>query len=135
MVNRYESPSVSMMSSSMMSPITSPDFDSVTNSSRNLSLQSVKVTNGSLHPQNGALRCRLDRTLDHLPTNTCNKQPRECALHGWASGSRKKTYLRCATCNVHLCIDCYAEFHRIPELLSLKTQYHNKYSREKKRQR
>ena len=115
-----------MISSSLMSPITNPDFESGTGGSTgNGSLRSVKVTNASLNPKNGVLRCRLDRTLDHLPTNTSNKQSRECALHGWAvgpkggSGSRKKTYMRCATCNVHLCTDCYADFLRIPELLSL----------------
>ena len=141
MLNRFESPSASMMSSSMMSPITNPDFDSVTASTKNYSLKSVKVSDSSLNAKNGALRCRLDRTLDHLPTNTSNDLSRECALHGWAvgpkggSGSRKKTYMRCATCNVHLCTDCYADFHRIPELLSLKTQYSNKYSQEKKRNR
>ena len=39
MVNRFESTSASMMSSSMISPIKNPDFDSVTAGTRNCSLK------------------------------------------------------------------------------------------------
>ena len=45
----------------------------------------TKITNTSLHPSTGLLRCRLNTTVQHLPVKSKNQKPR-CQLHSWAKG-------------------------------------------------
>ena len=73
-----------------------------------------KVTDNSLHPTQGALKCRLDLHMHHLPNSSKSKNPR-CALHRWAWGKDGKAVMSniisCSICGVDLCVPCYKKFH------------------------
>ena len=87
-----------------------------------------RVDSSALLPTRGSLKCRLDHdTRIHMsePPLTLNTN---CALHRWAhkethpatkekernskpSGSRSHV-MHCAACDVHLCLNCWALFHK-----------------------
>ena len=74
------------------------------------------VSNKSLHPLKGKLRCRLDHRQDHWPAKApkdANHNTSPCQLHWWLCGTKKsKNVARCPTCNVTMCVDkCYRIFH------------------------
>ena len=92
----------------------------------------TRITDATLD-ERGALRCRLERSLDHL----CERPTKRtrCSLHWWAGKCRKESdIVFCPTCNVHLCVDCYGPFHRIPSLVPMKKQLVNKYKKERHQQ-
>ena len=67
----------------------------------------------------GRLKCRLDRYLDHLPTQ--RESPRaQYALHRWLGVDTSATLSLCKICGVHLCIKCYRYFHTEQNLLKHK---------------
>ena len=77
-------------------------------------------SNRSLDPYIGALRCRLDRNLDHLPVEN-DKPHANCQLHFYLSKvKRRSKMMKCNTCNARLCIDCYKKFHTVPDLKTQK---------------
>ena len=44
----------------------------------------------------------------------------------WGNKTRVRAHiLRCATCNVHLCVDCFAHFHTIKEVSDLQCKFVN----------
>ena len=44
----------------------------------------------------------------------------------WGNKTRVRAHiLRCATCNVHLCVDCFAHFHTIEEVSDLQCKFVN----------
>jgi hypothetical protein len=95
--------------------------------------QSVRVTNGSLHPD-GALNKRLQRDLFHWPRHA--KQNQQCTLHCWASNVKlKDKVLRCTDCKVHFCVSCYQLFHMVPNLVEKKEQMGYSCKNNKKEQR
>ena len=74
------------------------------------------VSNKSMHPLKGKLRCRLDHSLDHWasePPKDSNHNTPACQLHWWLCGTKKASNVaRCPTCNVCLCVNkCYRLFH------------------------
>ena len=80
----------------------------------------------SLDPYQGALRCRLDVTLTHLPVKN-DKPENSCQLHYWLEKSKYRAQLlRCPTCNVTLCVDCYKYFHETPIIKGRTNRYHKK---------
>ena len=82
--------------------------------------RSAPITDASLDPC-GGLRIRLDISQDHLCERPSKKT--RCGLHWWAANIRKESpIVRCPTCDVHLCVDCYGIFHRTPNLVRLKTK-------------
>ena len=70
------------------------------------------ITDKSLDPFKGQLKCRLDHTIvKHMPSRVAGKH-KYCQLNYWASKKKKHTQLlKCDACGVHLCIDCYALCH------------------------
>ena len=80
----------------------------------NESSRQTKITNTSLHPSTGSLRCRLNTTVQHLPMKSKNQKPR-CQLHSWARGGNAPKVMSgvvtCQICQVDLCLDCYRLFH------------------------
>ena len=74
----------------------------------------TKITNTSLHPSTGSLRCRLNTTVQHLPMKSKNQKPR-CQLHSWAKGGNAPKVMSgvitCQICQFDLCLDCYRLFH------------------------
>ena len=76
--------------------------------------KNITFSTRSLDPYQGALRCRLDVTLTHLPVKN-DKPENNCQLHYWLEKSKYRAQLlRCPTCNVTLCVDCYKFFHETP---------------------
>mgnify|MGYP003321282704 FL=1 len=76
------------------------------------------LTDNSLDFYTGNLRCRLDTSLNHLPTMN-NKPENNCQLYYWHDKSKYRAQLmKCMLCNVTLCISCYKAFHEVPFLKS-----------------
>jgi len=100
---------------SPLSPITGASPSSCAELNR-----SPQITDSSLD-ECGSLRIRLDTSQDHLCERASKKT--RCGLHWWAANIRKESpIVRCPTCDVHLCVDCYGMFHRTPKLVRLKTK-------------
>ena len=76
------------------------------------------INDESLKYPNGNLKCRMDWTLDHLPTPS-NARAR-CGLHRWFGVETQKQVLSCRTCQVHLCAHCYRLFHRMEDIANQK---------------
>ena len=74
------------------------------------------INNKALDPYSGILRCRLNSNLNHLPIRN-DKPENNCQLCYWISKQKVRAQLmKCCTCNVTLCIDCYKKFHEVAQL-------------------
>ena len=91
--------------------------------------RATAFTDDSLHP-NGQLRIRLNVAADHYPIPPSSMRAR-CALHRWVDNESLKQVMKCTTCNVHLCIQCYKLYHTVPDLLSIKQHLKKKYDTNK----
>ena len=79
-----------------------------------------------LDPYQGVLRCRLDDTLSHLPIKN-DKPENSCQLHYWLEKSKYRAQLlRCPTCCVTLCVDCYKYFHETAIIKARTNRHHPK---------
>ena len=97
--------------------------------------KSVHVTNDSLCPLAGKLACRMDRDRNHLPVAKMSHASR-CSMHRWAGGDEVySNNMRCPTCRVHLCVNCYTPFHSDRELVANKDKYCPTKPELKKRQK
>ena len=101
--------------------------------------KSIAFTDATLSSDSKCFIVRRDCTKNHWPSlpDKTRSEPR-CQLHTWASGSqiRKKAgVVRCETCGVHLCIQCFNIFHEAPNLVQKKTQLYNKMMDEEKRKK
>ena len=68
----------------------------------------------ALHPQDGLLRCHVDRSICHLAVKPqMSKKQAYCQLHYWCTNERRYSNTAfCPNCNVVLCVDrCYELFH------------------------
>ena len=113
-----------------MSSIKNPFFDcskSATSGGTKDTCRAVPITDGSLDAQNGALVCRLDQTLDHLAEKPTVKRS-HCGLHWWGAKVRKKADMKCPSCTVHFCNECYYIFHRFPDLVVMKKKLENEWA-------
>ena len=63
------------------------------------------VTDESLCPTTGSLKCRLDPAVDHIP-DEANGRAR-CRLHWWGGVETQKKILACPGCGVSFCVKCY----------------------------
>ena len=77
----------------------------------------------------GKLCCRLDPTHDHLPRHSTKRAT--CALHRWVGSETRSEVSLCVTCQLNLCIGCYAIFHKIPDLHSMKESVERIYNKQK----
>jgi hypothetical protein len=89
------------------------------------SLRGTFCTDSSL-AENGALKCRLETTLSHLPSRKNGNRP-QCDLHRWTGIQKEAGILYCRSCNINLCIDCYKIFHMRSNLVGTKEQLTNEY--------
>ena len=84
--------------------------------------KNVQVTDASLHPTTGELRCRMNRNIQHYPEES--KRRARCQLHKWSRNEKGKevfaSVVRCSICQVGLCIDCFRLFHEEADLISIK---------------
>ena len=86
-----------------------------------------QVNDQSLNPYVGNLRCRISDDIDHLPIPRSGNKTK-CALHRWVGLIRTSGTMRCPSCAVNLCIDCYRIFHKVHNLVEMKDEL---YSNEK----
>ena len=72
----------------------------------------TRISENSLDPLVGSLKCRLNHTLPHWPKTSSCKQ-HYCQLCYWASRKRKyQNVVLCRSCNVVICTDgCFDHFH------------------------
>ena len=77
--------------------------------------------------ENGALQCRLNTTMCHLPSRKRGSRP-QCALHSWTGSRNQSDILYCRTCNINLCVDCYKIFNTRSDLVGTKEQLTNEYN-------
>lgn len=144
--NRFRSPSTSTTSTSdsavydlevflpakkKVKLSSSETYCSTTSSSSTTILKRKTVVNdSSLHPSHGELICRLNTTVQHFPENKKSKHQKhtrpKCQLHRWARGRKglevRSNILSCDICNVNLCVDCFALFHKEANLVALKSK-------------
>ena len=76
----------------------------------------ARVSEKSLHPRKGKLRCRLNHSFNHWPCpapKDANKNNAPCQMHWWLFNQKRASNVaHCPTCNVTLCVDrCYEIFH------------------------
>ena len=103
------------------------DNDASSSSSSRMSKRSkpspkrnATFTDRSLDPYTGSLRCRMDTRLNHLPEEN-DKDEGSCQMHYWKDKSKyRKQLLKCAACQVTLCVKCYKTFHDTADLMNLK---------------
>ncbi len=91
----------------------------------------VSITDKSLCPVTGSLRCCHDLIAIQFPTPIKKeKNPTSCQLHMWAvkkfmaRGSTTKSKPKgacdqvscCTICHVHLCLVCFVNFHKVDHL-------------------
>ena len=50
-----------------------------------------------------------------------------CDLHKWLGSQSRAQVMKCETCNVNLCIDCYRLFHVEPKLVERREELKRKY--------
>ena len=82
--------------------------------------KNITFTDRTLDPYMGALRCRLDTHLSHLPEFSNNKVS-NCQLCYWKSKSRVRGHvMKCSSCQIHLCLECYKPFHEQVNLQTVK---------------
>ena len=74
------------------------------------------ITNNTMNPYTGKLRCRLDLGLCHLPEQV-KLQHVQCVMHRWLHKVKKRSqmmYYR--VCHINLCLECYKPFHQVPNI-------------------
>ena len=79
----------------------------------------ARVTDQILHPSNVKLKERINKNKGHLPVETTKKYSR-CQIHYWATKKKLRTNIVCSNCDVTLCINCYSQFHLVPDLVGIK---------------
>ena len=85
--------------------------------------RSSRITDQSLDPRTGALRKRLSTGQGlHMPGKSSNDA--KCGMCHWAVKKRTKAnVLRCTTCNISLCCDCFLRFHTKVEVDDLRESF------------
>ena len=86
--------------------------------------RATPVTDITLCPRTGVLRDRLrvQRGV-HMPLPSDSREA-QCAMHRWATKEKKRSQiLKCATCQIHLCSECYKLFHTVEEVAQLRQAY------------
>jgi len=74
------------------------------------------ITDNTMNPYTGKLRCRLDPGLCHLPEQAKSEHV-QCAMHQWLDRVKKRSQIMyCRVCDIHLCLDCYKPFHQVPNI-------------------
>ena len=74
------------------------------------------LTDKTMDPYNGQLRCRLSHNLMHWPIQVKSIH-RNCQMHYWLYNKKHRAQLmHCPACNVTLCLDCYKPFHETPNI-------------------
>ena len=115
---------------SVASSVTMSTVHSIIRPTRGIICRATPVNDGSMGTTIALLRRRLDATLDHFLDMA--KGSARYALYRWVGIELEGNTYYCAACNVNLCIICNRAFHKVPKLLSMKTQIKRRYEQIKK---
>ena len=107
-------------SSSTASSVSSISMDSSIKKSKFVKTGIHHVTDASLCPNNGSLKCRLDKNVDHIPMESPARA--RCRLHWWGGVETQSQVLSCPGCGVNLCSRCYRFFHTKPDIVSMRNK-------------
>ena len=79
------------------------------------------LNDAALCTRAGAYKHRLSVSQGaHLPMTPTANDPR-CSLHSWAKNMKiRKQIVKCETCDIHLCVECYKNFHTIQDVHTLR---------------
>ena len=79
------------------------------------------LNDAALCTRAGAYKHRLSVSQGaHLPMTPTANDPR-CSLHSWAKNMKiRKQIVKCETCGIHLCVECYKNFHTIQDVHTLR---------------
>ena len=82
----------------------------------------TRINIDTLNVCSGALKCRIDNSLQHLPATRTSNGKRKCALHRFVHRDfeYKRDVLLCSDCNVNLCLYCYQIFHKTKKVDDIK---------------
>ena len=89
----------------------------------------VHVTDTSLCPSTGNLRCRLDPIIDHIPYEAGGRA--RCRLHWWDGVETQKTILACPGCGVSFCVKCYRLFYKEADIVEMKIKLMKEFKKGK----
>ena len=89
-----------------------------------------RISDTSLDPLDGSLKCRLNHSVDHWPSKATlepsSKSKPACQLHRWACGHKvrkRRNVVYCQECDVNLCTDqCYRLFHTKWDIVAAKDE-------------
>ena len=82
--------------------------------------RAIHVNDNTLCPRTGSLCHWLSvHSGAHMPRLSDSKTPK-CALHHWGGRRVRAFIVKCGTCGVHLCVDCFEKFHTCQEVDELK---------------
>jgi hypothetical protein len=84
--------------------------------------RNIKFNDEVLDPFKGELKCRLDHSnVMHMPSKVENPKHKYCQLCYWGKKEKvHKALLRCETCEVNICINCYGIFHQEESIVAKK---------------
>ena len=105
---------------SMSSSVSSISMDSTIQTPKKVKTGQHYVTDMSLCPSTGTLKCWLDQNLDHIPEAEAPRA--RCRLHWWGGVETQAQILTCLACGVSLCSKCYRLFHTKPNIVSMKSK-------------
>ena len=91
----------------------------------------ARITDKSLCPFTGKHRMRGDSSKHHWPVPDSHGSVVRCQLHSWATNGKhrsKRHVMRCETCDVRLCVECFKLFHTEVDLVGKKKDLSTKYS-------
>ena len=79
------------------------------------------LNDAALCTRAGAYKHRLSVSQGaHFPMTPTENDPR-CSLHSWAKNMKiRKQIVKCETCGIHLCVECYKNFHTIQDVHTLR---------------
>ena len=104
--------------SSSTASVSSISMDSSIKKSKFIKTGIHHVTDESLCPNNGSLKCRLDKNVDHIPMESQDRA--RFRLHWWGGVETKSQVLSCPGCGVNLCSRCYRFFHTNSDIVSMR---------------
>ena len=90
-----------------------------------------RINDSLLDPSLELNMMRLNVHMSHMPTKVESRASR-CQFHNWATGEQiKKQCCICMSCNVALCMECYAPYHLEDDLTPRRNRWKTEFNKSK----